>query len=85
MKYTVKTRHGWGWSVPQAPECPAFGSQADARRYAELRTAGVPHLKAWDLVEAERFAREDDDPLRWRAARDGDDLDGAGKETSHAV
>ena len=57
-KFTVRTNRGWGWSVPQAPECPSFGSQADAQRYCDLRAKGVPHLEAWDAVEAERDARE---------------------------
>jgi len=46
-KYTVKTNYGWGWRVPQAPECPHFGSQAEAARYAALRNAGIDHMPAW--------------------------------------
>jgi hypothetical protein len=55
-RYKVKTNYGWGWRVLGAPECPHFGSQAEATRYAELRNDGIAHLSAWDRVEAERFA-----------------------------
>lgn len=55
-KFTVKTNRGWGWSVRQEPSCPSFGSQAEAKRYCDLRNGGIPHLRAWDTVEAERFA-----------------------------
>ncbi len=48
--YTVKTQHGYGWSIPEVPECPTFGTQTDAMIYAELRTNGMPHLQAWNFV-----------------------------------
>lgn len=53
MEYKVKTNYGWGWRVVGAPECPSFGSQTEAVRYAELRASGVSHQYAWETVEAE--------------------------------
>jgi hypothetical protein len=61
MKYKVRTNRGWGWSVVDESghiDAPAFGSQADAQKYAELRNQGVEHLAAWDRVEHERFQQE---------------------------
>jgi len=56
--FTVRTNRGWGWSIREVPDCPAFGSKADAERYCQLRRQGMAHLAAWDQVEAERHARE---------------------------
>jgi hypothetical protein len=56
--YTVKTNYGWGWSIPEAPECPHWGSRADAQMYADLRNRGLNHEDAWDRVQREMAYRD---------------------------
>ena len=76
--YKVRTNRGWGWSVPAAPECPAFGSQAAAQRYCDLRNAGMGHLEAWDKVEVELPAPES--KLARQVQEDGWNMHGMGPD-----
>lgn len=48
--FTVKTNHGFGWRVPEAPECPSWATQEEAQAYADLRNIGFSHEKAWETI-----------------------------------
>ncbi len=48
--FEVRSSHGRGWIVGDAPECEKFDYRTEAELYAELRRQGWPHLAAWEKI-----------------------------------
>lgn len=56
--FAVKARYGRGYRVIGATECPNFNIRSKAIRYAELRSEGMSHEQAWDVVSQETKANK---------------------------
>ena len=48
--FEVRSSHGRGWIVGDAPECEKFDYRTEAELYASLRREGETHFAAWNKV-----------------------------------